>query len=223
MRRPEDLARTRQYVLERTDLSKLPDLGAALSHHTQGRYSFGAFRGCARLQRHGGRAFDERGFPAGARGRGLRAHVERQGAVSRRPQDELESGLTRQSQAPEIPDHHRMGSGVARPATRTLHSLSCRFTPGQRYRQRLSVRMSVPGPPSGPGVGMKTPLRMCFSRVPPRHIYARPSSLMAAPAPRRFGSLISEYLRESRTPSAPARKAASTASFVPSGEDLLEV
>ena len=44
---------------------------------------------------------------------------------------------------------------------------------------------------------------------------------MAAPAPRRLASFISEYFRESRTPSAPARKAAITASRVLSGVDLL--
>src|SRR5438270_829085 len=47
---------------------------------------------------------------------------------------------------------------------------------------------------------------------------ARPSSFRASPAPRRLASFISEYLRESITPSAPPWNAASTACLVPSGE-----
>src|SRR5581483_8976109 len=51
---------------------------------------------------------------------------------------------------------------------------------------------------------------------------ASPSSRMASPAPLRFVSFISEYLRESRTPSAPARMASITTALVPSGVHLLD-
>ena len=51
--------------------------------------------------------------------------------------------------------------------------------------------------------------------------HASPNCRTAAPAPRRFASFISEYLRDNSTPSAPARRAARTASRVPSGVDLL--
>src|SRR5450759_3112423 len=61
-------------------------------------------------------------------------------------------------------------------------------------------------------------LSIVLGRVP---CQARPAALIATPAPRRFASFISEYLRESRTPSEPARKAAATAARVLSGLDLL--
>ena len=51
--------------------------------------------------------------------------------------------------------------------------------------------------------------------------YASPNALMPAPAPRRFASFISEYLRDSSTPSDPARNAASTASLRAVRRDLL--
>src|ERR1051326_1490338 len=47
------------------------------------------------------------------------------------------------------------------------------------------------------------------------------SSRMASPAPLRLASRISEYLRDRRTPGAPARNAASTASFTLCGVHLL--
>src|SRR5579864_1616684 len=46
-------------------------------------------------------------------------------------------------------------------------------------------------------------------------------SRMALPAPVRLARRISEYLRERRTPGAPARRAAVTASFTLCGVDLL--
>ena len=46
---------------------------------------------------------------------------------------------------------------------------------------------------------------------------------MASPAPLKFSSFISEYFLDRMTPSAPARKAASTASRVPCRVDLLDV
>src|ERR1035437_9095756 len=49
------------------------------------------------------------------------------------------------------------------------------------------------------------------------------TSRMAAPAPFRLATLISLHLRERITPSAPPRKAAKTASWVPPGVDFDEV
>ena len=57
-------------------------LGAAIHQRLVFRH-LDRFAGHARLQRACRRAFDERSFPAGARSRSLRAHDERQGAVSR--------------------------------------------------------------------------------------------------------------------------------------------
>src|SRR5258706_7138557 len=47
------------------------------------------------------------------------------------------------------------------------------------------------------------------------------SARSAAPAPFKFASFISEYLRDKMMPSAPPLNAAMTASRVPSGDDLL--
>src|SRR5215831_10750079 len=55
-------------------------------------------------------------------------------------------------------------------------------------------------------------------RFPP---FRQPNCLIASPAPLKFVSFISEYFRERITPCAPPRNAASTASRVPCGVDLL--
>ena len=49
----------------------------------------------------------------------------------------------------------------------------------------------------------------------------QPNCFVASPAPLKLASFISEYFRERITPSAPPRKAASTASLVPCGVHLL--
>src|SRR5579871_689332 len=62
-------------------------------------------------------------------------------------------------------------------------------------------------------------MSVCATNTP----QAKPDSRIASPAPRKFGSRISEYLRDNSTPSAPALNAARTAPRVPSGVDLLEL
>jgi hypothetical protein len=61
----------------------------------------------------------------------------------------------------------------------------------------------------------------CHTPRPRLVAHTNLSSLMASPAPLRSASRISEYLRESSTPGAPARNAANTASFTACGVLLL--
>ena len=80
--------------------------------------------------------------------------------------------------------------------------------------------------PGKPGV--KIHITDCRNR--PRYIHRPPrncsqldnfNSRIASPAPLRLARRISEYFRDRRTPGAPARKAARTASFTLCGVDLL--
>src|SRR5215471_4592994 len=93
----------------------------------------------------------------------------------------------------------------------------------RRYQWVLAPAFGCANKSAGNAAAMPNcrKLRRVLSMLVSPMYQPSPAALSAAPAPRRFASFISEYLRESSTPSAPARSAAATASRVPVGDDLL--